>query len=462
MIRDIIFIHFNMQITTINPYTLQQLADYQTLSSTALDKKLEISAKAFQHWRQIPMQQRAEKFLKIATHLRENHEKYANLITAEMGKILRESEAEIEKCAAVCEHYPKFSEGYLADKQVVTKVRKSFVAYEPLGTILGIMPWNFPFWQALRFAIPSMIAGNVILLKHAPNVWGSALELEKIFLETGFPEGVFQTLLIDLPDVEYVLQSPIVHGVSLTGSNRAGASVASLAGKYVKKSVLELGGSDPLIVLKDADLQKAATVAVQSRFQNAGQTCIAAKRYIVEKSVKDEFTHFVLNKISALKQGNPLLPETNLGPLARLDLADNLSRQLTDSQALNAKLLFGGNHENCNFQPTLLDNITPENVVFQEETFGPLACLIEAKDENDAVRLANLSPYGLGAAIWTADYEKAERLARQIESGSVYVNALMRSDARMPFGGVKNSGYGRELAEIGMHEFVNVKSIWIE
>ena len=219
-----------------------------------------------------------------------------------MGKVLRESEAEVEKCAAVCEHYPKFSEGYLGDKQVATKVRKSFVAYEPLGTILGIMPWNFPFWQALRFAIPSMIAGNVILLKHAPNVWGSALELEKIFLETGFPEGVFQTILIDVPDVEYVLQSPIVHGVSLTGSNRAGASVASLAGKYVKKSVLELGGSDPLIVLKDADLQKAATIAVQSRFQNAGQTCIAAKRYIVEKSVKTEFTHLILEKISALNK----------------------------------------------------------------------------------------------------------------------------------------------------------------
>jgi succinate-semialdehyde dehydrogenase/glutarate-semialdehyde dehydrogenase len=329
------------------------------------------------------------------------------------------------------------------------------------------MPWNFPFWQVFRFAIPGLIAGNVGLLKHAPNVFGCSLAIDDVFRKAGLPDGVFQSLLIDVAPVEDLLKDKRVKAVTLTGSGRAGASVAGIAGSQIKKSVLELGGSDALVVLADADLEKAAEVAVKSRMQNAGQSCIAAKRFIIDKQVNAQFTELVLQQIQQIHQGNPLDDATTMGPMARMDLADSIERQYHESVAKGAKPLAGGDQTSiyrsgCNVQPMLLDNVTPGMAAFDEETFGPLAVLIEAKDEVDAIRLANQSDFGLGSAIWTKDLEKGARLASQMQAGSVFINGLMRSDARVPFGGIKQSGFGRELSEVGIREFVNVKTVWIE
>ena len=324
------------------------------------------------------------------------------------------------------------------------------------------MPWNYPFWQVLRYAAPTIMSGNVTLLKHAPNVIGCAKAIENAFLEAGFPKGVFQQITIDIPQVESVIASDIICGVTLTGSEKAGSSVASLAGKYIKKSVMELGGSDAFIVLHDADLEKAATVATQSRMLNAGQACICAKRFIVTEKVADEFGVLFAQKIQSLQQGNPLQQGINMGPLARLDLAEKLEHQLEQSLQQGAKLILGGERENCNFQPTLIDFVTVDSVAFQEETFGPLATVIRAKDENDAVTIANNHRYGLASSIWTKDLENAFQLARKMEAGNVFVNSLVRSDSRVPFGGIKKSGYGRELGTVGIKEFMNMKSLIIE
>ena len=334
--------------------------------------------------------------------------------------------------------------------------------YDPMGAVFAIMPWNYPFWQVLRYAAPAIMAGNVTLLKHASNVIGCAKAIENAFLEAGFPEGVFQQITIDISQVESVIASDIVHGVTLTGSEMAGSSVASLAGKHIKKSVLELGGSDAFIVLNDANLEKAAAVATQSRMLNAGQACICAKRFIVTEKVADEFTSLFTQKIKLLQQGNPLQEGINMGPLARLDFAEKLANQLEKSLQQGAKLIVGGEWENCNFQPTLIDFVDSNNIAFQEETFGPLATITRAKDENDAIAIANNHRYGLASAIWTEDRENAYRLARKIEAGNVFVNSLVRSDSRVPFGGIKKSGYGRELGAIGIKEFMNMKSLIIE
>ena len=353
------------------------------------------------------------------------------------------------------------AESLLADQVIVTNARKSLVAYQPTGAILAIMPWNFPFWQVIRFAAPALMAGNVGLLKHASNVTRCSLLLERIFLEAGFPEGVFQSLVIDNNAVEDVIQSDIVHGVALTGSEYAGSRVGAIAGKHIKKTVLELGGSDPFIVLSDADLKNAAKIATQSRMQNAGQSCISAKRFIVVKEVKDEFVNQFAENIKALKQGNPFDELITTGPLARIDLAVSLETQLQNSMKLGAKLLTGGQRVGGNFEPALLDQVRPGMPAFDEETFGPLGAVITASSEQEAIAFANASRYGLGASVWTRDLEKGERLAREIESGCVFVNALMKSDARLPFGGIKKSGYGRELSELGIKEFVNAKTISI-
>ena len=448
---------------SINPYTQQTLKTYRADSTAAVERKLKQANRAFADWSVLSLAERVGYLRRVGDYLTTHKQALGGQITAEMGKTRKEAVAEIEKCAAACTFYADHADAFLADQIIKTDARNSFVTYQPLGPVLAIMPWNFPYWQVFRFAIPGLLAGNVGLLKHAPNVFGCALAIEDVFRQCGLPEGIFQSLLIDVAPVEGLLKDRRIRAVTLTGSGRAGSSVASIAGREIKKSVLELGGSDALIVLADADLDRAAETAVKSRMQNAGQSCIAAKRFIVEKSVKKQFTELVLHHIQQIRQGDPTDDATTMGPMARPDLADAIERQCQASVAKGAKLLTGPVQRNgCNVTPMLLDRVKPGMAAFDEETFGPMAALIEAKDEADAIRLANQSDFGLGSSLWTQDLEKADRLARQIQAGSVFVNGLMRSDARVPFGGIKNSGFGRELSEIGMKEFVNVKTVWIE
>jgi succinate-semialdehyde dehydrogenase/glutarate-semialdehyde dehydrogenase len=452
-----------MTFSSINPYNQRKLKTYRTDSLATIERKLKQADRAFADWSALSLQDRTNFLRSVGTYLQVHKQRYGELITAEMGKTLAEAISEVEKCAATCQFYADHAEAFLADQPIESDAVHSYVTYQPLGAVLAIMPWNFPFWQAMRFAIPGLIAGNVGLLKHAPNVSGCALAIEEVFREAGLPDGVFQTLLVDVPMVETLLKDRRVKAVTLTGSGRAGASVAAIAGSQIKKSVLELGGSDALIVLADADLEKAATTAVKSRMQNAGQSCIAAKRFIVDKAIKKQFTELVLHNIQKIKQGDPMDSDTTMGPMARLDLADIIERQCRETVAKGARLLTDTvKRSGCNVEPILLDKVKPGMAAFDEETFGPLAVLIDAKDEADAIRLANQSDFGLGAAVWTQDAEKAEQLARQIQAGSVFVNGLMRSDARVPFGGIKTSGFGRELSEVGIREFVNIKTIWVE
>ncbi|RKS13726.1 NAD-dependent succinate-semialdehyde dehydrogenase [Flavobacterium sp. 120] len=450
-----------MVFKSINPFSQLIIAEHEVLTNAQLNQKLQLSERAFKNWKQTTFEQRADWMKKLANILREKKEELGLLITNEMGKVLSESISEVEKSAGNCDFYAENAEKMLKDEYYDTPF-KSMSVYDPMGAVFAIMPWNYPFWQVLRYAAPAIMAGNVTLLKHAPNVIGCAKAIENAFLEAGFPEGVFQQITIDIPQAESVIAADIVHGVTLTGSEMAGSSVASLAGKHIKKSVMELGGSDAFIVLNDANLEKAATVATQSRMLNAGQACICAKRFIVTEKVADEFTALFTQKIKSLQQGNPLQQGINMGPLARLDLAEKLANQLEKSLQQGAKLIVGGEREDCNFQPTLIDFVDSNNIAFQEETFGPLATVIRAKDENDAITIANNHRYGLASAIWTEDRENAYRLARRIEAGNVFVNSLVRSDSRVPFGGIKKSGYGRELGAIGIKEFINMKSLIIE
>ncbi|CAM3986535.1 NAD-dependent succinate-semialdehyde dehydrogenase [Flavobacterium sinopsychrotolerans] len=450
-----------MIFKSINPFSQEVIAEHEVLTNIQLNKKLQLSESAFKKWKTTSFQERAGKLQNLAHVLRENKGKLGLLITNEMGKILPESIAEVEKSAGNCDFYAENAEQMLKDEYYDTPF-KSMSVYDPMGAVFAIMPWNYPFWQVLRYAAPAIMAGNVTLLKHAPNVIGCAKAIESAFLEAGFPEGIFQQISIDIPQVESVIASDIVCGVTLTGSEMAGSSVASLAGKHIKKSVMELGGSDAFIILNDADLEKAATVATQSRMLNAGQACICAKRFIVTEKVADEFAALFAQKVQLLQQGNPLQDGIQMGPLARLDLADKLAEQLEKSLQQGAKLIVGGEREKCNFQPTVIDFVDSNNVAFQEETFGPLATIIRAKDENDAITIANNHRYGLASAIWTKDRENALQLARKIEAGNVFVNSLVRSDSRIPFGGIKKSGYGRELGTIGIKEFMNMKSLIIE
>ncbi len=450
-----------MIFKSINPFSQEIMAEHEVLTNSQLNQKLELAEKAFKNWRHTSFQERADKMKKLANILRENKEELGLLITNEMGKIISEAITEVEKSAGNCDFYAENAERMLTDVQYETPF-KSMSVYDPMGAVFAIMPWNYPFWQVLRYAAPAIMGGNVSVLKHSKNVIGCAKAIENAFLEAGFPEGVFQQITIEISQVESVIAADIVCGISLTGSEMAGSSVASLAGKHIKKSVMELGGSDAFIVLNDADLEKAATVATQSRMLNAGQACICAKRFIVTEKVADEFTALFAQKISALHQGNPLQNEINLGPLARLDLAEKLSGQLDKSLRQGAKLIVGGERNNCNFQPTLIDFVDSNNVAFQEETFGPVATITRAKDENDALAIANNHRYGLASSIWSEDRENAYQLARKIEAGNVFVNSLVRSDSRIPFGGIKKSGYGRELSDIGIREFMNIKSLIIE
>jgi succinate-semialdehyde dehydrogenase/glutarate-semialdehyde dehydrogenase len=446
---------------SLNPYTQEIVGEYMEASAIQIEVKLEWAQMAQREWATRSFAERGLCFEQLAQYLREQKAELALQICQEMGKILPEALAEIEKCAAQCSYYAQHAATLLQAESIPTEARQSGITYEPVGIVLAIMPWNFPYWQVFRYAVPALMAGNVTLLKHAPNVFGCALSIEAAFQAAGFPAGVFQTLIADIDAAQRLVADERIGMLTLTGSERAGAAMAALAGGHIKKTVLELGGNDALIVLPDADLDKAAAAAVQSRMMNAGQVCIAAKRFLVHQDIKAPFTDKVLQLIRNLKQGDPLDPQTQLGPLARLDLAETLERQLQQALAQGASLLCGGKRQDCNFEPTLLDEVQPDSIVFREETFGPLAALTTVSSAEEAVHLANQSRYGLSATIWTQDLDKAKVLAQQLQVGSVFINAVVRSDSRLPIGGVKKSGYGRELAAAGIKEFCVLKTHYI-
>lgn len=447
-----------MVFNSINPYTQELIEVHELLTQKELNDKMSKAQKAFHSWKNTSFDQRTVKMKKLAETLLKNKESLANLISSEMGKVLSESISEIEKSALNCDFYAEHAERLLADEIGNTSF-SSRTVYDPMGVVFAIMPWNYPFWQVFRYAVPTIMAGNVTVLKHAPNVIGCAKAIEKLFLLAGFPEGVFQELTIDVAAVEQVIALDSICGVTLTGSEMAGAAVGALAGKHIKKAVMELGGSDAFIVLNDANVEKAATVAAQSRMLNAGQACICAKRFIVVEAVADEFTAIFTEKVMQIRQGDPFDSSIQMGPLARMDIADKLQEQLQISVKQGANVLFGGAREGCNFQPTVINNVNANNSVFIEETFGPLAAIIQVKNQDEAIATANQHRYGLAAAIWSNDVEQAQLLARKVEAGSIFINSLVRSDSQIPFGGIKKSGYGRELGAMGLKEFLNMKSV---
>lgn len=450
-----------MTFQSINPYTQQVIATYEADSAETILQKIEMAHLAQTRWKQETFAKRGSCMKQLAMYLCQNAETLAGLITDEMGKIISESKAEIEKCAAQCDYYAEHAEQLLRDDAIPTEAAQSGVYYQPVGVIFAIMPWNFPFWQVFRYAIPALMAGNTTLLKHAPNVFGCAQAIQKAFEESGFELGVFQSVRCDVDATESIVADNRIAMVTLTGSERAGASVAALAGKYIKKSVLELGGSDPFIVLPDADLEKASSAAITSRLMNAGQVCIAAKRFLVHDSVKEAFINSLKQKIEQLPVGNPQEAATKIGPIARLDLAENLEKQLEKAITQGARVLHKGQRKDCLMEPSLLEVSDTQNVVFQEETFGPLVVVKAFGTDEEAIALANNTAYGLSAAIWTSDKAKAQTMAQQLEVGSVFVNAVVRSDSRLPIGGTKRSGYGKELAEIGIKEYCVAKMIYI-
>jgi succinate-semialdehyde dehydrogenase/glutarate-semialdehyde dehydrogenase len=451
-------------ITSINPASEELLAEFEPWSEAQVDEAVEQVAAAQRVWRDMTIEQRAAPMRRAAELLRQRVERYGALITSEMGKPIVEAEAEVAKCALACEHYAEHAAEYLADSPVATESLESYVSYEPLGTILAIMPWNFPFWQVFRAGAPTLMAGNGIVLKHASNVPQSALATEEVIRDAGFPEGLLRTVLIAGTETERLIGDKRIAAVTLTGSSEVGARIASLAARHLKKQVLELGGSDPFVVLADADLDHAARTAARARNQNNGQSCIAAKRFIVEEAVADEFGARFADAVRTLRVGDPASRDTNVGPLARGDLRDTLERQVSDSQAMGAEAIVGGERLDGRgffYAPTILDGVTEAMPAFREETFGPVAALLRARDVDHAIELANDTDYGLGAAVWTRDLSAAKGIARRIEAGSVFVNGLVASDPRMPMGGIKRSGYGRELGRHGIWEFTNIKTVRI-
>jgi succinate-semialdehyde dehydrogenase / glutarate-semialdehyde dehydrogenase len=453
-----------MALKSLNPTTEEVEATFEEHKAEDVEKALANASRAFEGWRKTSFEERSRRMQAAASVLRANKARYAALMTAEMGKPIRQSEAEVEKCAWGCEFYAEHAAGFLSNQNTPSTGIESYVAFDPLGPVLAVMPWNFPFWQVFRFAAPALMAGNTGVLKHAANVPRCALAIEEVFKEAGFPAGVFQTLLISSARVAEIIEDERIRAVTLTGSDIAGAKVAEASGRVLKKNVLELGGSDPFIVLADADIQAAAKTAVNARYQNTGQSCIAAKRFIVADEVAQEFTDRFVEAAQRLRVADPSAPETEVGPLAREDLREALEDQVRRSLAQGAEIVAGGRRlerKGYFYAPTVVSGVSPEMPVFAEETFGPVAAIVRARDAEAAVALANKSHYGLGAALWTRDLEVGQRWAREIESGSVFINGMVASDPRLPFGGVKRSGYGRELGEYGVREFVNIKTVWI-
>ncbi len=453
-----------MSLRSVDPATGKVVREYEETGESEVARALERAQAAFAEWRRKSFEERGRVVARAGALLRERAEPLAQLMAAEMGKPLPQGRAEAEKCAWVCDHYAENAARDLAPEEVRTEARHSFVRFEPLGPVLAVMPWNFPFWQVFRFAAPALMAGNVGLLKHASNVCGCALAIQDLLAEAGVPEGAFRALLVSSERVGALIESPAVRAVTLTGSTPAGRSVAEHAGRVLKKTVLELGGSDPYLVLEDADLDSAADTCVKSRLINSGQSCIAAKRFIVVEAVRKRFDELFVEKMRARTMGDPR-QSPDVGPLARRDLRDSLHEQVTKSVARGARLLLGGTvpeGPGAFYPPTVLADVRKGMPAYDEETFGPVAALIAARDEADAVRLANDSPFGLGAAVFTSDPARGERVAAAIEAGNVFVNAQVASDPRLPFGGVKESGYGRELSRFGIREFVNIKTVYVK
>jgi len=447
--------------TSLNPYTGETLKSYKNHSEKQVSDLIDKADKRFYNWRETSFAERKKLMLAAASELKKNKKEYAEMITLEMGKPIKQAIAEIEKCAWGCEYYAENAEKQLRNEVIKTDAEKSFVRFEPLGVVLAIMPWNYPFWQVFRFAAPALMAGNIGVLKHASNVFGCALSIEKVFKRAGFPENCFTTLLIGSDVMETVIDHEKIKAVTLTGSGPAGSSVASIAGKNIKKTVLELGGSNALVVMKDCDMDKTVETCIQARFQNTGQSCIAGKRLIVDESIAETFIEKMLIKIRELKSGDPRDEGTFIGTLAREDLAEDLEKQVNDSVKAGAKLEIGGRRQNAYFEPTLLTNVTEDMSVFKEETFGPVLSVTTFKTVEEAVALSNNSKFGLGVSLFTGNIEEAEKLSFQFEEGAVFINELVKSDPRLPFGGIKQSGYGRELSEHGIREFVNKKTVYI-
>jgi succinate-semialdehyde dehydrogenase/glutarate-semialdehyde dehydrogenase len=453
-----------MAIASINPATGEKLKEFAALNAGEIEKRLQRAEKAFAHHRHEPFPKRAQLMVAAASLLEQEKEKLARIITAEMGKLLRAGVEEIEKCARCCRFYADNAERFLEDETAQTDAARSFVRYQPLGAVLAIMPWNFPFWQVFRFAAPGLMAGNVGLLKHAANVPQCALAIEDIFHRAGFAEGIFQTLLIDAEQVEKVIVDFRVKAVTLTGSERAGSAVASIAAREIKKSVLELGGSDAFIVMPSANFENAIATGVKSRTINTGQSCIAAKRFFISDKIYDKFLDEFVKRMSALKVGDPLDETTEIGPLATEQILKGVDEQVQKSVAAGAKLLTGGNRihgPGFFYEPTVLVDLPKDSPAYREEVFGPVASIFRVRDEAEAIGLANDNIYGLGASAWTNDKKEQELFASELEAGMVFINGMVASDPRLPFGGVKRSGFGRELGAFGIREFTNTKTVWI-
>ena len=449
---------------SINPATGETIREYPEPAPDDVERRLAIAASAFAAWRQTTVDDRARLMRAAGNALQAERERLARLMTTEMGKTIAAAEAEVTKCALACDYFAQHAARLLASEPTPSDARRSYLRFDPLGAILAVMPWNFPLWQVFRAAVPAIMAGNVMVLKHASNVPGSALAIEALFGIAGFPPGVFTTLLLPPARAELLVDHPVIRGVTLTGSEEAGRRLAARAGAALKKTVLELGGSDPFIVLADADPEAVVAQAVAARVQNNGQSCIAAKRFLVEAPIAERFERAFADRMSALKVGDPLDRTTDVGPLARDDLRDTLDRQVKDSLAAGARLLAGGARLpglGFFYAPTVLADTGPGVVAFDEETFGPLAAVTRVRDAAHAVAVANTSRFGLGASVWTGTPERGEALAEALEAGLVFVNGIVKSDPRLPFGGVKASGYGRELAAAGIREFTNLKTVWV-
>ncbi|GET42291.1 NAD-dependent succinate-semialdehyde dehydrogenase [Microseira wollei] len=455
-----------MGIATINPATGETLKTFDPLTDAEIETKLAVAKRAFEQYRQTPLRQRSAWMNEAARILQENKEQFGKLMTQEMGKPLKAAHAETEKCALVCRYYAEHAAEFLADVPASTDASQSFVRYQPMGPILAVMPWNFPFWQVFRFAAPALMAGNVGLLKHASNVPQCAVKIEEIFRQAGFPEGAFQTLLVGADKVAAIVADDRVMAATLTGSEGAGISLASTAGKHLKKTVLELGGSDPFIVLESADLEAAVSTAVAARMLNNGQSCIAAKRFIVVDAIADSFAQRLVEKFQALKIGDPMHPDTDLGPLATPGMLKDLDDLVQECIARGSKVLTGGkpltDRPGNYYPPTILTDFPPGTPAESEEFFGPVALLFRVANIDEAIARANNIPYGLGASAWTNVEEERDRLINELEAGAVFINGMVKSDPRLPFGGIKRSGYGRELGIQGIHEFVNIKTVWVK
>lgn len=454
-----------MVLTSINPSNEKILNEFDEDSQQDLEEKIKRSTHAFDQWRHTSIEKKNTLLKNTAKILRENKHNYARLMTLEMGKPIGQAVSEVKKCAWVCEFYAENARSFLEKEIIQTNADSSFVQFNPLGVILGIMPWNFPFWQVFRWAVPSLVAGNTALLKHSSNASQCALVLEEVFEKAGFKDHEFQTLLIRSDNISGIIEDERIAAVSLTGSTEAGMKTAERTGKSLKKTVLELGGSDPFIVFDDADLDYTAEMAVKARMMNTGQSCIAAKRFIVVKDVFDSFQELLTEKIRQLRVGDPLDDAVDIGPLATKEGVDQLHRQVKKSVEMGAKVLIGGKKLDMPgffYQPTVLTNVKKEMPVYTEETFGPVVAMIKAIDEEDAIQMANDTCFGLGASIWTNDVVRAERLSRDIEAGNVFINDIVKSDPRLPFGGMKKTGFGRELSSYGIKEFVNVQTVYVK